>query len=52
MNKLLYFAAKVPAGIVLVLLLIDPARLLAPICVLLGIAVVLALLPWFLTPRK
>jgi hypothetical protein len=42
--------AIVLGGLVLVLLLIDPARDLVPIFVLLALAVVLAFLPRFLPP--
>jgi hypothetical protein len=48
MNRVLYFLANGFAGIVLVLLLLDPARPLAPIFVLLALAVVCAVVPWFL----
>jgi hypothetical protein len=36
------------AGVALVMLLIDPTRPLAPIFVLLALAVVCAVMPWFL----
>lgn len=48
MNRVLYFLANGFAGIVLVLLVIDPTRPLAPIFVLLALAVVCAVVPWFL----
>ena len=50
MRRVLYFLANLLGGVVLVLLLLDPTRPLAPIFVLLGLAVVFAVLPRFL-PR-
>ena len=50
MKRVLYFLANLLGGVVLVLLLLDPTRPLAPIFVLLGLAVVFAVLPRFL-PR-
>jgi hypothetical protein len=47
-KRILYFFANGFAGIVLVLLLIDPTRHLAPIFVLLALAVVCAIVPWYL----
>jgi hypothetical protein len=48
MNRVLYFLANLLGGVVLVLLLLDPTRPLAPIFVLLALAVVCAVLPRFL----
>ena len=48
MNRVLYFFANGFAGIVLVLLVLDPSRPLTPIFVLLALAVACALMPWFL----
>ena len=50
MKRVLYFLANLLGGVVLVLLLLDPTRPLAPIFVLLGLAVLFAVLPRFL-PR-
>ncbi len=50
MKRDLYFLANLLGGVVLVLLLLDPTRPLAPIFVLLSLAVVFAVLPQFL-PR-
>jgi hypothetical protein len=48
MNRFLYFSANVFAGVVLVLLLLDPTRPLVPVFILLALAVVCAAAPWFL----
>jgi len=48
MNRVFYFFANGFAGIVLVLLVLDPSRPLAPIFVLLALAVVCAVVPWYL----
>ena len=45
---MLYILANGFAGIVLVLLVLDPTRPLAPIFVLLGLAVACAIVPWYL----
>jgi hypothetical protein len=50
MKRALYLLANVIAGLVLVLLLVDSTRSLAPIFVLLALAVVCAVLPSML-PR-
>ena len=50
MKRVLYLLANLLGGVVLVLLLLDPTRPLAPIFVLLGLAVLFAVLPRFL-PR-
>ena len=50
LRRALYILANGFAGVVLVLLLIDPSRPLIPIFVLLALAVVCALVPWLL-PR-
>lgn len=47
MKRVLYFFANSFAGIVLVLLLLDPSRSLAPIFVLLALAVVCSFVAWF-----
>jgi hypothetical protein len=51
LKRVLWSAANLLAGVVLVLLLLDPTRPLLPILGLLGVAVVLMLLPAFL-PRS
>jgi hypothetical protein len=48
MKRTLYFLADLLGGVVLVLLLLDPTRPLAPIFVLLGLAVAFAIIPRFL----
>jgi hypothetical protein len=48
MNRVFYILANCLAGVVLVMLLLDPTRPLAPIIVLLALAVVCAVMPWFL----
>ena len=50
MKRVLYFLANLLGGVVLVRLLLDPTRPLVPVFVLLGLAVVFAVLPRFL-PR-
>jgi hypothetical protein len=45
MKRALYVLANLLAGLVLVLLLVDSSRPLAPVWVLLGLAVVCAVLP-------
>ena len=50
MRRVLYFLANLLGGVVLVLLVLDPTRPLEPVFVLLGLAVVFAVLPRFL-PR-
>jgi hypothetical protein len=51
MKLVLYTLANVFAGLVLVLLLIDPMRPLAPIFVLLSLALVCAVMPTILRKR-
>jgi hypothetical protein len=51
MKRVLYVLANALAGIVLILLLLDPTRDLAPVFVLLALAVVCNLLSWFLRWR-
>jgi hypothetical protein len=48
MRRLLYLLANVLGGVVLVLLLLDPARPLGPIFLLLAAPVVCAVLPKYL----
>jgi hypothetical protein len=48
MKRVFYILANGFAGVVLVLLLLDPARPLAPVFVLLALAVVCAVVPRFL----
>jgi hypothetical protein len=48
MKRVLYILANGFAGVVLVLLLLDPTRPLVPVFVLLTLAVVCAVVPWFL----
>jgi hypothetical protein len=48
MKRVLYFVANLLGGIVIVLLVIDPTRTLAPIFVLLGLAVICVVVAWFL----
>lgn len=48
MKRVLYLLANLLGGIVIVLLLVDPTRPLAPIFVLLALAVVCAVVPLFL----
>jgi hypothetical protein len=48
MKHVLYILANGFAGVVLVLLLLDPTRPLAPVFVLLALAVVCAVVPRFL----
>lgn len=48
MKRVFYILANGFAGIVLVLLVLDPTRPLAPIFVLLALAVVCAFVPWYL----
>ena len=48
MKRLFYILANGFAGIVLVLLLLDPSRPLIPVFILLALAVVCATVPWFL----
>jgi hypothetical protein len=48
MKRVFYFLANGFAGIVLVLLVLDPSRPLVLIFVLLTLAVVCAIVPWFL----
>ena len=50
MRRVLYFLANLLGGVVLVLLVLDPTRPLVPVFVLLGLAVLFAVLPRFL-PR-
>jgi hypothetical protein len=45
MKRALYVLANLLAVLVLVLLLVDSSRPLAPVCVLVGLAVVCAVLP-------
>ena len=52
LKRLLRSAANVLAGVVLVLLAIDPGRPPLPVFALLGVAVVLMLLPSWLAPGK
>jgi hypothetical protein len=52
LKRLLWSAANVLAGVVLVLLALDPGRPLLPIFALLAVAVVLMLLPAWLPPGK
>lgn len=47
MKRVLYFLANGFAGIVLVLLVLDPSRPLAPIFVLLALAVGCAVVAWY-----
>lgn len=47
MKRVLYFLANGFAGIVLVLLVLDPARPLAPVFVLLTLAVACAVVAWY-----
>jgi hypothetical protein len=47
MKRVLYIFANGFAGIVLVLVLLDPTRPLAPVFVLLALAVVCAVVAWF-----
>jgi hypothetical protein len=49
MKRFLYLLANLLGGLVLVLLLLDPARPLAPVFALLALAVVCAVLPRFLS---
>ena len=51
MKRVLYLLANTLAGIVLVLLSLDPTRNLAPVFVLLALAVGCNLLPWYLRQR-
>jgi hypothetical protein len=48
MKRVFYFLANGFAGVVLVLLLLDPSRPLVPVFILLALAVVCAAVPWFL----
>jgi hypothetical protein len=48
MKRVFYILANGFAGVVLVLLLLDPARPLAPVFVLLALGVVCAVVPRFL----
>jgi hypothetical protein len=48
MKRVFYVLANGFAGVVLVLLLLDPTRPLVPAFVLLALAVVCAVVPWFL----
>src|SRR5262249_25632700 len=48
MKRVFYILANAFAGVVLVLLLLDPTRPLAPVFVLLALAVVCAVVPRFL----
>jgi hypothetical protein len=48
MKSVLYFLANGFAGVVLVLLLLDPSRPLVPVFILLALAVVCAAVPWCL----
>jgi hypothetical protein len=48
MKRVLYLFANSFAGVVLVLLLLDPSRPLVPVFILLALAVVCAAVPWFL----
>ncbi len=50
MKRVLYALANLLGGVVLVLLVLDPTRPLAPIFVLLGLAVIFSVLRQFL-PR-
>lgn len=52
MNRFFYFAANILGGAVIVLWVIDPTRPVAPILILLGVAVVLAMVPWLLSQRN
>lgn len=51
MKRVLYLLANTLAGIVLILVLLDPTRNLGPVFVLLALAVACNLLPWFLRRR-
>jgi hypothetical protein len=51
-KTLSYAVANVLGGVVLVMLLIDPARPLLPVLVLLALAVLFFVLPRFLPPEK
>jgi hypothetical protein len=51
-KRLLGSATNVLAGVVLVLLAIDPGRPLPPVFALLGVVVVLMFLPSWLPPRR
>jgi hypothetical protein len=51
-RRLLYLAANVLGGVVLVLLVLDPGRGFLPVVILLALAVLLALLPGFLPPDR
>jgi hypothetical protein len=48
MKRVFYILANGLAGVVLVLLLLDPTRPLVPVFVLLALAVVCSVVPWFL----
>jgi hypothetical protein len=48
MKRVAYVLANGIAGVVLVLLLLDPSRPLAPVFVLVSLAVVCAVVPWFM----
>jgi hypothetical protein len=51
-RRLLYLAANVLGGVVLVLLVLDPGRDLLPVLILLAAAVLPAVLPRFLPPGR
>jgi hypothetical protein len=48
MKRVFYILGSGFAGVVLVLLLLDPTRPLVPVFALLALAVVCAVVPWFL----
>jgi hypothetical protein len=48
MKRVFYVLANLFGGVVIVLLLLDPTRPLAPILGLLTLAAVCAVVPWFL----
>jgi hypothetical protein len=47
MKRILYFFANGFAGVVLLLLLLNPSRPLAPVFVLLALAVTCAVVAWY-----
>jgi hypothetical protein len=50
--RFFYFLANGFAGIVLILIVIDPTRNLSPVFVLLALAVVCVLVPWYLRRKQ
>jgi hypothetical protein len=48
LKRVFNIVANVLGGLVLVMLLLDPTRPLAPVLVVLGLAVVFAVVPWFM----